>query len=253
MQSQQSQSSIPPARHSLSTNHIKEVVHQLGDRAQHRAQKVVDGAYSIAEEIANSITHGLGALLSIAALVLMVVLAVTQSSTIAVVASAIYGVSLILLFLASTLYHSFQEPGVKKSLKVFDHCAIYLLIAGTYTPFMLISLQGAWGYTMTAVIWSLALFGIIFKLFFTEKFPKLSLFTYIFMGWLIVVASSELVSKVPVGGLVLLAVGGLVYTSGTIFYASDKIPYNHAIWHGFVLGGAICHFFAIYLYVIPTA
>ncbi|HFB67004.1 MAG TPA: hemolysin III family protein [Aeromonadales bacterium] len=238
---------------SLSTEHFKEVVHQLGDKAQIQVHKVVEGAYSMAEEIVNSVTHGIGALLSIAALVLMVVLSVTQSSTIAVVASAIYGASLILLFLASTLYHGFQKSGVKKSLKVFDHCAIYLLIAGTYTPFMLISLQGAWGYTMTAVIWSLALFGVIFKIFYTEKFPRLSLFTYIFMGWLIVVASSEMVSKVPVGGLVLLAAGGLVYTLGTIFYASDKIPFNHAIWHGFVLGGATCHFFAVYLYVIPGA
>lgn len=237
----------------MSADHFKEVVHQLGDKAQIQAQKVVEGAYSIAEEIANSVTHGIGALLSIAALVLMVVLSITQSSTIAVVASAVYGSSLILLFLASTLYHSVQRAHVKKSLKIFDHCAIYLLIAGTYTPFMLISLRGAWGYTMTAIIWSLALFGVIFKIFYTEKFPKLSLFTYIFMGWLIIVASSELMSKVPVGGLVLLVVGGLVYTLGTIFYAFDKIPYNHAIWHGFVLGGAICHFFAIYLYVIPTA
>ncbi len=237
----------------LSTEHLKEVAHNLSHKAQQQAHKVVEGAYSIAEEIANSVTHGIGAILSIAALVLMVVLAVTQSSTIAVVASAIYGASLIILFLASTLYHSYQNPALKKSLKIFDHCAIYLLIAGTYTPFMLISLQGAWGYSMTAVIWSLALFGIIFKIFYTEKFPKISLFTYIFMGWLIIVASTEMVSKVPTGGLVLLAVGGLVYTLGTIFYAADNIPYNHAIWHGFVLGGAISHFFAIYLYVIPTA
>lgn len=230
----------------MDTNSLKNQAHQLAEKAHHLAES----AYSIGEEIANTITHGIGAILSIVALVLMVVLAVTQSSVIAVVSASIYGASLVLLFLASTLYHSFQKPGIKSVLKVLDHCAIYLLIAGTYTPFMLISLQGAWGYTMTAIIWSLALFGVFFKLFYRHRFPKLSLFTYIAMGWLIIVASTEMVAKVPTGGLVLLAAGGLVYTLGTIFYVWERIPYNHAIWHMFVLGGAVCHFLAVYLYVI---
>ncbi len=230
----------------MDQNSIKSQAQQFAEKAHHLAET----AYSIGEEIANSITHGLGAILSIVALVLMVVLAVTQSSMIAVVSASIYGASLVLLFLASTLYHSFQKPRIKNVLKILDHCAIYILIAGTYTPFMLISLQGAWGYTMTAIIWSLALFGIFFKLFYRHRFPKLSLFTYIAMGWLIIVASTEMMAKVPVGGLVLLAAGGLVYTLGTIFYVWERCPYNHAVWHVFVLAGATCHFFAIYLYVI---
>jgi hemolysin III len=215
-----------------------------------KAHHLAEAAYSVGEELANTITHGIGAILSILALVLMVILAVTQSSVIAVVSASIYGASMVLLFLASTLYHSFKHPGIKSSLKTLDHCAIYILIAGTYTPFMLISLQGAWGYTMTAIIWSLALFGIFFKIFYQHRFPKLSLFTYIAMGWLIIVASTEMMAKVPMGGLVLLAAGGLVYTLGTVFYVWERFPYNHAVWHLFVLAGAGCHFFAIYMYVI---
>ena len=221
-------------------------VHPIADKVH----QLAEDAYSAGEELANSITHGVGAVLSIVALVLMVVLAVTQSSVIAVVSASIYGASLVLLFLASTLYHSFQKPGLKSILKTLDHCAIYILIAGTYTPFMLISLQGAWGYSMTAIIWSLAVFGIFFKVFYRHRFPKLSLFTYIAMGWLIIVASTEMMAKVPLGGLVLLAAGGLVYTLGTIFYVWERCPYNHAVWHVFVLAGAGCHFFAIYIYVI---
>jgi len=221
-------------------------VHPIADKVH----QLAEDAYSAGEELANSITHGVGAVLSIVALVLMVVLAVTQSSVIAVVSASIYGASLVLLFLASTLYHSFQKPGLKSILKTLDHCAIYILIAGTYTPFMLISLQGAWGYSMTAIIWSLAVFGIFFKVFYRHRFPKLSLFTYIAMGWLIIVASTEMMAKVPLSGLVLLAAGGLVYTLGTIFYVWERCPYNHAVWHVFVLAGAGCHFFAIYIYVI---
>lgn len=233
----------------MTSLNLNETVHEI----EEKAHELVEGAYSLAEEIANSITHGVGALFSIAALVLMVILAVTQQSTIAVVAASIYGASLVTLFFASTLYHGFPHPKIKAPLKIFDHCAIYLLIAGTYTPVMLISLQGTWGYTLTAVIWSLALLGIMFKIFFRERFPKLSLFTYIFMGWLIVVAGTEMIAKVPNGGLILLAAGGLVYTLGTVFYVWEKIPYNHAIWHVFVLAGAACHFFAVYLFVIPAA
>ncbi len=222
------------------------------NRLKQQAHHLAESAYSLGEEIANAVTHGVGAVLSIVALVLMVLLAMTQSNTIAVVSAAIYGASLILLFISSTLYHSFQHPEIKSILKTLDHSAIYILIAGTYTPFMLISLQGAWGYSMTAVIWSLALFGIFFKLFYRHRFPRLSLFTYIAMGWLIIVASTEMVAKVPMGGLVLLAAGGLTYTLGTIFYVWERCPYNHALWHLFVLGGAACHFFAIYLFVIPS-
>jgi len=211
----------------------------------------IDVSYSVAEEWANSLSHAVGVILSIIGLVCLIVLTSKEDSAMSVTAVSIYGASLIVLFLASTLYHSVQKPSLKRKFKIFDHCAIYGLIAGTYTPFMLVSLKGAWGYSITAVIWSLALIGIVFKLFFTEKFPKLSLFTYLLMGWLIIIASAELIAKVPTGGLVLLAIGGVVYSLGTIFYQMEKIPFNHAIWHFFVLAGALCHFFSVFYYVIP--
>jgi len=207
-------------------------------------------AYSFAEELANSISHGLGALLSIIGLTLMVIVSVAADDGWKLTSAIVYGSSLVFLFLASTLYHSVPNPKAKGVLRVVDHCAIYMLIAGTYTPFMLINLRGAWGWTIFAVIWSLALFGIFFKLFFRHRFPKISLFTYIMMGWLVIVATSEMLAKVPSGALWLLLAGGLVYTFGAIFYKWERIPYNHAIWHLFVLGGSTCHFLAVYLYVI---
>lgn len=216
------------------------------------AETLVERSYHLGEEIANSVTHGIGALLSVAGLTLMLMLAVTEHDATRIASSIIYGSTLILLFLLSTLYHSFKHHSVKEIFQTLDHCAIYLLIAGTYTPFLLISLKGAWGYSLMAVIWGLAVFGIVFKLCCRERFPKISLITYLLMGWLIVIAATEMIARVPLGGLVLLAVGGLVYTIGTIFYAWDRMPYNHAVWHLFVLGGSICHFFAIYSYVIPS-
>lgn len=209
--------------------------------------------YSRAEELANSLSHGLGAILSIVALTLMVVMSVALDDGWRLASSIVFGTSLIVLFLASTLYHSVPGDKAKVVLRLVDHCAIYLLIAGTYTPFLLINLRGAWGWSMFAVIWSLALFGVFFKLFFRHRFPRISLFTYILMGWLVVVAMFEMIAKVPTGGLWLLLSGGLVYTAGVFFYKCDKIPFNHAIWHLFVLGGSTCHFFAVYLYVMPVS
>lgn len=209
--------------------------------------------YSVAEEWLNSLSHGIGFLLSILGLVAMIVVASKYSSAQSITAVSIYGASLILLFLASTLYHSFQSKNLKKKLKILDHCAIYLLIAGTYTPYMLISLKGAWGYSMVSIIWSLALVGIVFKLFFTEKFPKVSLITYLLMGWLIVIASPVMVDKISSGGLVYLVAGGVIYSLGTLFYAIKQIPFNHAIWHFFVLAGASSHFISIYCYVLPRS
>ncbi|MBB3167310.1 PAQR family membrane homeostasis protein TrhA [Simiduia aestuariiviva] len=209
-----------------------------------------ESPYSLAEELANSISHGLGAALSVAALTLMVAVSLAAEDGWKLASAIVYGTSLVLLFLASTLYHSVANTRAKQLLRLLDHCAIYLLIAGTYTPFLLINLRGAWGWTLFAVIWSLALFGVFFKIFFQHKFPRLSLFTYILMGWLIIVAMSEMIAKVPSGALWLLLAGGLVYTFGAVFYAWERIPYNHAIWHMFVLGGSTCHFLAIYLYVM---
>ena len=209
--------------------------------------------YSLAEEIANAITHGLGAILSVAGLTLMVVLTVTQDDLLRIVSAIIYGTTLILLFLTSTLYHSFQHTKTKNVFQLLDHCAIYLLIAGTYTPFLLISLNGLWGYTLMAIIWGMALFGIFFKVFFMDRFPKVSLFTYILMGWLIIIASGEMIARVPTEALILLATGGVIYTAGTIFYSWERIPFNHAIWHVFVLMGSTFHFFAVYSYVLAES
>ncbi|MGV6858810.1 MAG: PAQR family membrane homeostasis protein TrhA [bacterium] len=207
--------------------------------------------YSLGEEIANSVTHGVGALLSLAALVLMVSVAWSQNDFLTLTSAVVYGSSLVLLFLASTLYHAIQHRGARVALQTFDHCAIYLLIAGTYTPYLLISLRGTWGYSLLATIWLLAVTGVVFRIVFREKYPRFALFTYISMGWLIVVAASEMLANVSLGGLVLLALGGLLYTGGAVFYALENIPYNHAIWHVFVLAAAAMHFLSIYWYVLP--
>jgi hemolysin III len=207
--------------------------------------------YSKAEEIANSITHGIGAFLSIMALVLLVSIALERHDPMGVAGATIYGSSLILLFLASTLYHALRGQRLKPILQMVDHCSIYLLIAGTYTPFLLISLQGAWGYSLLAIIWTLAIIGILFRIVFGERYPRFALFTYLAMGWLIIIAAGQMLTHVPPGGLTLLAIGGLLYSGGAVFYAMEKIPYNHAIWHLFVLAAAVMHFLSIYLYVIP--
>ena len=212
-----------------------------------KTETVQQCEYSFAEELVNAITHGIGAMLSVAALTLMIVVA---SDAIALTSAIVYGTSMILLFLASTLYHAISHTPTKQVMKLLDHCAIYLLIAGTYTPFMLISLQGAWGYTLLSIVWSLAVAGIAFKIVLKHRFEKLSLVTYLGMGWLVVVAMPQMLANVALGGLILIASGGVAYTLGAVFYAIKKIPFNHAIWHLFVLIGSICHFLAIYLYVI---
>ncbi|MGB1272167.1 MAG: PAQR family membrane homeostasis protein TrhA [Endozoicomonas sp.] len=208
-------------------------------------------SYSLAEEIANSITHGLGALLSVAGLTLLVTFATFQADVWRIVSFSIYGASLILLFLSSTLYHSFQHPGTKRIFKLLDHCSIYLLIAGTYTPFLLVSMRGTTGWVLFAVIWTLAVAGVIFKLVLGPQYRKLSLFTYVLMGWLVLFASRELSANVTSGGIAWLVAGGILYTSGVVFYLWKALPFNHAIWHLFVLGGSACHFFAVLLYVLP--
>lgn len=206
--------------------------------------------YTLAEEIANSISHGIGLVFGIVGLVLLLGQAAdTHASTLAITSYALYGGSMILLFLASTLYHAVPHPRAKIWLKKFDHCAIYLLIAGTYTPFLLVGLDSPLARGLMVVIWSLALLGILFKLTIAHRFKVLSLVTYLAMGWLSLVVIYELAMRLSPGGITLLAVGGLIYSLGVIFYVCKRIPYNHAIWHGFVLGGSVCHFLAIYLYV----
>lgn len=206
--------------------------------------------YSLAEEIANSISHGIGFIFGIVGLVLMLNQAIeTQAGITAITSYSLYGGSMILLFLASTLYHAIPHPGAKIWLQKLDHCAIYILIAGTYTPFLLVGLKSPLAHGLMVVIWSLALVGVLFKLAFVNRFEALSVITYLLMGWLSLVVVYQLAMKLSPGGIWLLAAGGIIYSMGVVFYVSKRIPYNHAIWHGFVLGGSICHFLAIYFYV----
>jgi hemolysin III len=201
--------------------------------------------YSLKEEIANSVTHGIGAGLSVAGLTLLVALAALYGDVWRVIGFSIFGSTLVILYLVSTLYHSFQNPRVKRVLRVLDHASIYLLIAGSYTPFLLVSMRGVWGWTMFGVVWGLALLGVTFKVFFIGRYEVLATAAYVLMGWLCVIAFKEMLVKIPPGGMTFLIIGGVVYTVGVIFYAWHKLPYNHAIWHLFVMGGSICHFFAV--------
>ncbi|OEE57247.1 PAQR family membrane homeostasis protein TrhA [Vibrio splendidus] len=205
------------------------------------------------EERANAITHGLGVVLGVVGLILLLIRAFDYQADMLTVASmAVYGSSIILLFLASTLYHSITTEKTKRLLKTLDHCAIYLLIAGSYTPFLLVGLRTPLAMGLMAVIWGIALVGIIMKIAFVYRFKRLSLFIYLAMGWLSLIVVYQLAMNIDIGGLVLLAVGGVIYSLGVIFYVAKRIPYNHAIWHLFVLAGCACHFFAIYLFVTPV-
>ena len=206
-------------------------------------------AYTAREELANTLTHGTGILASVAATVVLVGLAV-EAGTVAVVGASIFGGSLILLYTASTLYHATRTPTTKTRLKVLDHCAIYVLIAGTYTPFTLVGLRGAWGWSLLGVIWGLAAAGVVFKLFWTGRFPKVSTALYIAMGWLIVIAAVPTVRALSPHTLAWLFGGGVAYTSGTFFYHNRRIPYAHAIWHVFVLAGSVSHAIAVGLQMV---
>jgi len=209
---------------------------------------------SVGEEIANSITHGVGAVLSLLGVAVLLYQAVLGSGTwIHMLSFAVYGASLFLLHLSSTLYHALHHPGAKKVFWVFDHCSIYLLIAGTYTPFLVLSLWGHWGATLLVTIWGLTVIGIVFKSVFIGRLRKTSVGLYVLMGWLAVVAAREFWLKVPHKALVYLAAGGLLYTAGIIFYGWKRLPFHHAIWHLFVLGGSAFHYFAILFYLTPTA
>ncbi|MGF1739205.1 PAQR family membrane homeostasis protein TrhA [Photobacterium satsumensis] len=212
-----------------------------------------ESGYSVTEEVANSISHGLGMVFGIIGLVLLLMQAVSAGAdALSITSLSIYGASMILLYLASTLYHAIPYERAKRALKTFDHCAIYLLIAGTYTPFLLITLRTPLAITLMAVIWGIALIGIVLKIAFVYRFKRLSLATYLTMGWLSLIAVYPLATSLATGGLVLLAAGGIVYSVGVVFYVNKRIPYNHAIWHVFVLGGTVCHFLAIYYYVKPV-
>lgn len=207
--------------------------------------------YTLGEEIANSVTHGVGIVLAIAGLAVLVAFATLHGDAWHVVSCSIFGATLILLYTTSTIYHSLRAEGAKQLLRVLDHAAIFLLIAGTYTPFMLVNLRGPWGWSLLVVIWGLAVAGIILRLFLRGRLHGVVVAIYVAMGWAIVVAVQPMLENVALGGLLLLAAGGLAYTGGVLFYRWKSLKYHHAIWHGFVLLGSALHFFSILFYVIP--
>ncbi|MEW4922619.1 hemolysin III family protein [Algibacter sp. 2305UL17-15] len=201
------------------------------------------------EEKLNALSHGIGALFGSVALVFLIVFE-TKKTDYSLISVIIYGISIIVLFTASTIYHATKNDVRKHYFRIVDHISIYLLIAGTYTPVLLITLEQSLGWTLFYTVWGIALFGVILKLFFTGKFEIFSTLLYLVMGWLIVFDFGTLSDLIGYNGILFLFAGGLSYTVGIIFYAFDKIPYNHVIWHLFVLAGAIFHFFMIFLYVI---
>jgi len=207
--------------------------------------------YSVIEEVVHAITHGVGVLLSIAGLSWMLYLSIVAADPWRIVASSIYGATLIMLFLASTVYHSMHASKHREVFKLLDHCAIYLLIAGTYTPFLLVAMRTDTGWWLFGTIWALATAGIVKKLWFRHRFPKVALASYLAMGWLVVVAAPQMAEAIGPNGMAWLLAGGICYSVGAIFYALERIPFNHAVWHVFVLGGGVCHFFGIVWYVLP--
>jgi hemolysin III len=162
-----------------------------------------------------------------------------------------FGVTLVLLYAASTLYHSLRTPHLKRMLKILDHAAIYLLIAGTYTPFTLVNLRGFWGWTLFGLVWGLSIFGILWKFFHVDRFQVVSTIIYLVMGWIVIIAIKPVLAAVPLSGILWLLAGGFFYTVGVLFFAWKRIPYNHAIWHVFVMAGSVCHYFAVLFYVLP--
>ncbi len=203
------------------------------------------------EEFWNTLTHGLGAVLAVVALVLLIVFSAYNGSAMHLAVSLVFGISLVLLYSASTIYHAVVKLKWKRFFRLIDHLSIYVLIAGTYTPFALLGLKGTWGWTIFGLIWAFAIVGFIFKFSPLRRSEKLSLSLYALMGWLIIIAIKPLLANVPSPALWYLLGGGLCYTFGIYFYAKEKIPYNHAIWHVFVLGGSTLHFLGIFLYLIP--
>jgi len=210
--------------------------------------------YTAGEEIANAITHAVGTGLSIAGLAALTAFGVLRGGNAGQIASlVVYGTTLVLTYVSSTLYHSFRGRRVKAVLRVLDHASIYLLIAGTYTPFLVIRLWNPWGWALLGLVWTMAIAGVLFKSLFLGRLRKASVVTYVAMGWLIVVAIREFIAHVPLGALVFLLAGGVIYTLGIVFYAWKRLPFNHAIWHLMVLAAGMCHYFAIFLYLLPSA
>lgn len=205
---------------------------------------------SLGEEVANSVTHGVGALASLVALPLLVMAALPRGIP-SVIGNVVFGVSLVLLYVSSTIYHSLARNRAKRVLRIIDHSAIFVLIAGTYTPFTLGVLRGPWGWTLFGVVWSLAVLGVALTSAVGVKHPRASVLVYILMGWLVVIAIKPLITHLPPAGLAWLVAGGLAYTGGTVFYGWRRLPYQHTVWHFFVLTGSVCHFMAVLRYAAP--
>jgi hemolysin III len=212
----------------------------------------VEEHHSFREELWSALTHGLGAIVSLGAGAVLITLAALWGSPWQLAGAIVFGITLLLLYIASTLYHAIPHQAAKARLKVFDHCAIFLLIAGTYTPFTLVGLRQHGGWWLFAAIWTLAIIGVVFKLFFTGRFKGLSTLIYIAMGWIIVFAIQPLIQQVDAVTIAWLFGGGVAYTAGTVFYMSRRIPYAHAIWHLFVLLGSVCHFVAVSMQVLDA-
>lgn len=206
--------------------------------------------YTVGEEIFNSVSHGVGVLLSVAALVLLIIFAAVYSDGYGLASALVYGISLILLYTMSMVYHIVQNEKGKKVLRIFDHCSIFILIAGTYTPYLLCTLRSTLGWVIFGIIWGVTLIGIILNAISLEKFKTISLICYVLMGWGIVLTIKPLAQNISLGGLWLLIAGGLVYTIGVVFYVMKKYRYMHSVWHLFVLAGSVCHYFSILLFVL---
>lgn len=206
--------------------------------------------YTIGEEIFNSVSHGAGVLLSIAALTLLIIFAALYSDGYGLAGAIVYGISLILLYSMSMVYHIVRKPKAKQILRIFDHCSIFVLIAGTYTPYLLVCMQNPGRWILFGIIWGVAAIGILLNVLGLEKFKKLSMVCYIGMGWAIIFSIRQIASVISMPGVILLIAGGIVYTVGIIFYALKKYRYTHSVWHLFVLGGSVCHYLSVLLYVL---
>ena len=213
----------------------------------------VRGRFSTTEELANTITHGIGLLIALGAMAVLVVFAAIFGDAWHIVGCSIYGVTLVFLYAASTFYHSAHHPEVKSLLRTLDHSAIFLLIAGTYTPFTLVNLRGGWGWSLLGVIWGLAIIGIVCEGALRRRSKVGALALYVMMGWVALVAVKPIVTAIAAHGVLLILAGGVAYTAGVGFYLWRRIPYHHAIWHLFVIMGSMFHYFAVLLYVIPLA
>ncbi len=207
--------------------------------------------FTPAEEVANSISHGLGLLAAIVAAPILLIAAMRVGDVSFIVGASVFAASMILLYLASTLYHSLSDGPAKRIFRLFDHSAIFILIAGSYTPFTLGVLRGPWGWTLLAIVWSLAIVGLTIKALFGTRYKWASMSLYIGMGWLAVIAAKPILAAVPMPGILLVGAGGFAYTSGLIFFGAHRLPYHHFIWHLFVIAGTTCHFFAVLWYAKP--